>query len=123
MDVILDTNFIIELVKGKTDILDILEYGNILIPYLVMEEIEDIKDNGNLKDRQLAEVALKIINKDKDKINFIELEKKFVDRRIVLYTEKHAEIAVGTIDQELKRQLENKARILTLQARKKLVMY
>jgi len=50
MDVILDTNFIIELVKGKTDILDILEYGNILIPYLVMEEIEDIKDNGNLKD-------------------------------------------------------------------------
>lgn len=123
MDVILDTNFIIELVKGKTDILDILEYGNILIPYLVMEEIEDIKDNGNLKDRQLAEVALKIINKDKDKINFIELEKKFVDRGIVLYAEKHAEIAVGTIDQELKRQLENKARILTLQARKKLVMY
>lgn len=120
MRVILDTNFIIECVKNKVDIFDIENYGKILIPNEVIKEIEKI--THITKEKIYAEVALRIIDNNKDRISFIELEKKYADMGIILFAEKNKDIAVATLDKELKRELAGKARILTLENRKKLIL-
>ena len=122
MVVVLDTNFILEMVKEKVDFLDIENYGKILIPRLVLAELDKVRREAGLKDRGLAELALKIIEKIKDRVSFIELDKKFVDAGIIDYSSKNKEVIVATIDRDLKKELAGKARILTLVNRKKLVL-
>lgn len=121
MEVVLDTNFIIEMVKNKVDILDIIDYGKITIPRQVLIELEKISVDGDSEDNKIAELALRVIENNEDKISIIELEKKYVDLGIEKYA-KNNRIILATIDLELKKKLAGKARILTLMNRKKLVL-
>lgn len=121
MQILLDTNFIIELVKNKIDIFDIGNYGEITIPKQVIQELEKIKKEAKLEDRKNAELALKIIAINKAKLNIIHLEKKYVDLGLEKYAINHNFI-LASLDKNLKKKLAGRARILTLVNRKKIVL-
>lgn len=121
MEIILDTNFIIELVKQKIDLIDIENYGNMLVPEQVLNELARVKEQGSLENRKNAEIALKILRESK-KIKIIRLESRYVDLGIMNFLHDKKDYCVATIDRELKNRLKGKARILTIINRKKLVL-
>lgn len=114
MEVILDTNFVVELVKQKIDFSELEVYGKITIPRQVIEELKKLEDKDAL-------LALKIIEHNKDKINVIEIDRKYVDLGIKRYIEGKS-VIVATLDKKLKIELAGRARILTIQGRKKLIL-
>ena len=119
MEVVLDTNFILTCLKEKIDFFLAEEFGEIAIPIQVLEELDSLHDKGELKERELAELASDIIEKKKGKFKVIDLKKKFVDSGIIKYAE-GKKVIVATLDAELKNKLKGKAKILTIRARKKL---
>ena len=119
--VILDTSFILSCVKEKKDFIQAEDYGEFLLPELVVKELKKKAEEGKGKEREVAELALEIIRKNKKKFRFIKLEKGYVDAGILKYAQDKERIIVATLDRDLKRKLKGKARILTLRARKKLV--
>lgn len=121
MEVILDTNFIIELVRNKIDLSDVSDYGKIIIPRQILIELEKISVDGEAEDRKLAELALKIIEKNEEKISIIELDNKYADLGIEKYAEKN-KIIIASLDKDLKKKLKGKTRILVLRAKKKLIL-
>lgn len=122
MDIILDTNFILELVKNKIDFSELEDYGKILVPEEALEELKKLAIQGEFQERELARLTLKILELNKKKIRIIVLGKKFVDAGILKFVEKEKNMAVATIDKDLKRKLKLKARILTLKEGKKIVL-
>ena len=120
MKIILDTNFILSCIVHKVDFLETEKFGELLIPIQVVDELKRKSEEGRGKDRDNACLALEIIRKNKSRLEKIKLEKKFVDAGINRYAEKNKNIAVATLDKELKRRLKGKARILTLKAKKKI---
>jgi rRNA-processing protein FCF1 len=119
MKVILDTNFIMELIKNKVDIDDVKKYGGVVVPRQVFIELEKISVEGESRDRRVAEIAIKIL--EKSSVEIIELDKNYVDLGIEIYAEKHP-IILASMDQSLKKRLKGKARFLELKAGKKLVL-
>ena len=119
MEVILDTSFIMICIKEKADFLSAEEYGKMVLTKQVLVELEKLKENGERKERETAELALKIIEKNVFKFEIIELEGKFVDAGIKRYAEGR-KVIVATMDKELKRELRGLAGILTLRAKKKI---
>ena len=122
MNILLDTNFIIELVKNKLDFDEVKEYGKICIPRQVLVELEDLSVEGEFKDRKIAELALKIIVKNQEKFRIIELDKRYVDLGIRRFIDKNKGFIVATMDKELKMSLAGRARILNIVNRKKLIL-
>ena len=123
MEVILDTSFILTCIKEKIDFLEAEDYGELVLPMQVLEELDRFQDKGELKEREQAKLALDIIEKNKGKFKVVDLEKKFVDAGIKSYVKgKKGKIIVASLDAELKRELRGKARILTIRARKKLML-
>jgi len=121
MEVILDTSFILTCLKEKIDFLEAEDYGELVLPMQVLEELDIFQDKGELKEREQAKLALDIIEKNKGKFKVVGLEKKFVDAGIKIYV-KGKKVIVASLDAELKRELKGKARILTIRARKKLAL-
>ena len=117
MKIVLDTSFILSCVKEKVDFLDV--DGKLLIPKQVILELEKISKEGEREERENASLALQIIDKNKEKVSVICLEKNNVDLGIIEYAN-GKNIAVATMDNELKRRLKNIARIVTLKKRKKI---
>ena len=116
--IILDTNFILNCVKGKIDFVPELEYMGykILIPIEVLAELRKIVNSKQkLHDRQLAEIAIEILKKRK--FEEIKLPLKDVDRGITRYALKN-NCAIATLDRMLKYKLG--AEIITIRNKKKL---
>lgn len=123
MDIIIDTNFVLACIENKADIFDLEREGDIIIPREVIDEIEKIKEEGDLKRRQEAEVAIKIIAKNKEKIRAINLGDDYVDRGIDRYIEeKKGDYAIATLDKELIKKLKGKVKFVSLVNRKKFVV-
>ena len=116
MKVLLDTNFIMTCVKQKIDFfdrLDVLGFA-ILIPKQVIGELEKVYGNKNkkLKNRDLAEISLKILNANKERFVCLDLGKKHVDKLIVKYANEHPRLVVATLDSELKKKLKNSKMVI-----------
>lgn len=124
MEIILDTNFILACIENKSDFFDLEREGEIVIPREVVDELEEICEEGDLEKRQQAEVAIKIIAKSKDKIIAINLDNSYVDGGIESYIQEHTEkeFALGTLDKKLMARLKGKARFVSLVNRKKFVV-
>ena len=120
MEVILDTNFIMTCLKEKIDFTDAEKFGRVVIPEQVIDELEKKSKEGKVKDRDNAKLALDIIKKKK--LEIIKLERKFVDAGIKRYVSDSQDIIVATLDKELKKAVKGKAKILTIRARKKLML-
>lgn len=119
MEIMIDTNFILACVENKADFFDLENYGKIIIAREVVDELEKIKEDGDLKDRINSEIALKIILKNKDKFKVIDFEETFVDKGILDYVAKNKNVAVATLDKDLRKKLKGKTEIINLEARKK----
>jgi len=108
MRIILDTNFIISCVKQKIAFLDlipeILLGVEMVVPEQVLKELERVKENKKLKikDREAAELGLQLV----ERLNRIKLEKKFVDKGVLLWLKKNPEDYVATLDKELKKSVQ-----------------
>ena len=119
--IVLDTNFIITCIKEKIDFFDKIENlgAKIIIPDKVTEEIKKIKKSKQkLKSRQRAELALKIIEKEKGNYEIAELKTRNVDNGLKKLADTDKNIIVATLDAELKRKL--KCPKLVIRAGKKL---
>lgn len=106
--VILDTNFILTCVKQKIDFFNemYLEGFGILIPREAVRELNSIAKSGKkLKFRESARIALKLIEKNRHEE--IELKTGNVDNGIVRFAKENPEIAVATLDREVKRKTKN----------------
>ena len=119
MEIILDTNFLLEIVKRRIDFSYLEEFGKLVIPKQVLSELEEIAEKNKGKEKENANLTLQIIEKNKDKFHIIDLKKGFVDKGIVEHAEKN-KVLIATIDKNLKRELKGKSRILAIKAGKKL---
>jgi rRNA-processing protein FCF1 len=99
---IVDTNALIYATKKKQDLANKID-GQILIPNLVINELEKLsKTADKASDKLAAKLAIQIIKHKKWKI--IKLEKGHTDKRIAEYAKTH-NCEVYTFDKQLKRSL------------------
>jgi len=120
MEVVLDTNFILTCLKEKIDFLRAGEYGQLILPLQVIDELRKKTEKSKRREREVAKLALDIIQKNRSNFKIIELEKKFVDVGIKKYVSgKKGNVIVATLDKELKKEIKDKANILVIRARKK----
>lgn len=120
--IILDTNFILSCLRQKIDFIDQLEtIGQITIPKEVVDELNKIKENKkqSKKNRDLATLALKILEKNKFKLRSVELGDADVDKGILNYIKNNRAI-IASLDRELKTKLKGKARIMVIKRKKKI---
>lgn len=117
--IVLDTNFILSCVNQKIDFVNELAGYELVLPRQVVMEIEKIAGDVSekLSERELARLALSVINKFKDKFTEIDLKRKFVDRGIELL---EGDYIIATLDKELHRKLEGRFKFLIISKRKKL---
>jgi len=100
MKYIIDTNALIYAAKKKQDLSDKID-GQILIPNLVIDELEKLSKTAKKKsDRDASKLAISIIKHKKWKV--IKLENGHTDTRIKEYASKHG-CKIFTFDKELKR--------------------
>ena len=114
--VLLDTNFIMTCARQKIDFFSELfaEGFEIIVPKQVIEEMARVADKKNkkLKNRESAELGLKILENNRAKFKVINLGKKHVDKLIVSYAKEHPKLIVATLDSELKKLLKNKKMVI-----------
>jgi rRNA-processing protein FCF1 len=96
--------------------------AQIIIPFRVIDEIEHLSGNKErkLKERELASLALQIINKNREKIEIPKLEGR-VDDSIVSYALNNPETVVASLDREIRKKLKN-SKLLTIRQRKRLAL-
>ena len=111
MEVLLDTSFILSAIRNKIDIFEELQEYQILIPKQVINEL-----TGLAKNKSEAKLALKLIQKNKPKIQ--KLEGKNTDNAIINYAKNNPEIIIATLDREIKRKIKNPK--IIIQGKKKL---
>ncbi len=128
-EIVFDTNFIFNCLKEKIDFLEAGKLGVLVLPLQVIDELKKIanSEKNKFKYRNIAELALQIIEKNKEKFKLVKLEKNFVDRGIVNYVEGKSkedmrEIIIASFDKELKRELKGKVRFLSLMGKKFVVV-
>ena len=123
MKIVLDTSFILTCLKEKIDFLDAEEFGEMILPFQVLKEIKKMLEKKG-KEEILANLALQIIEKNKEKFKFIELNSNYVDGGILKYIEnnKDEKFVVATIDKGLKRNLKKMAKLLIIRAKKKIAL-
>lgn len=108
---VLDTSFILTCIRNKIDIFEELIEYNLLIPEQVLKEIK-----GLSKTKREAKLALKIIQKNKPKI--ISIHGKNTDKAIINFAKENPEIAIATLDKEIKSKVKNQK--VVIRNRKKL---
>ncbi|MBI2630032.1 hypothetical protein HYW76_02945 [Candidatus Pacearchaeota archaeon] len=122
MEIILDTNFIIECIKEKIEFSCLEDFGTLIIPEEVIEELKTMANEETLKNRSLAILAIQIIEKNKEKLKFLSLHTGYVDAGITEYVKHNKNTAVATLDKGLKSRVRGHAKILIIQARKKVML-
>ena len=109
--VILDTNFIISCVEKKIDFFEELEFSGfrIIIPLEVVGELKKLASGKKTNLAQNSELALRILEKNNfEKINLSKQSgRKKVDELIVFFARKNPQIAVATLDREIKNKTRN----------------
>jgi len=121
MEVLLDTSFIVSCVKIGIDFLSASEFGKLVLPEGVTDELIKLSEKGRGRSKEKALIALDIIRENKKKFKIIKLKGRYVDAGIVKYAEKK-KIIVATLDKELKKKLKGNVRILGIRAKKKLAL-
>ena len=122
MKVILDTSFILTCLKENLDFLLAKDFGDLILPLQVIDELRKIQEKAEPKDRKLAKLALEIIQENKPEFEIIKLDKKYVDAGIVDYIRNNKGVIVATIDAGLKKKIKDKVEILVIRARNKLAL-
>lgn len=116
--ILLDTNFILSCIRNKVDLFEELYFRGyqIIIPEQIINEIEKIKISvKKLRFRKEAELALKILKNNKfQKIN---LEGKNVDNAIINYSKQNPDVTIATLDDEIRRKLKKKSKVMVLRNR------
>jgi len=108
--IILDTNFIVSCIRNKIDLFEELVEYEVLIPKQVLNELKKLN----------AELALKILERNKKSFRVIDFKKRYVDKGIINYVKEKPEIIIATLDGELKNKLKNPKMII--RNRKKLTI-
>lgn len=100
---LLDTNFILTCIKQKIDFFDEIKFMGlkILIPQQVIRELNGLEI-------QSAKFSLKLLEKNKNEFEEIDIGKGHVDKKILWYAKNNPDIIVATLDKELKEKLKNK---------------
>ncbi len=119
MKVLVDTNFLLHCIKRKIQLFEHLpgEFSEILIPRGVIDELVRIVQEGGPRDREAAEVALKLLALSEVKILPL---KGYVDQQIIDYAFTHRGVVVATLDKALRRVLQKKVKVLGIRGGKKL---
>ena len=120
MKIILDTNFILTCIKNKIDFLEAEDFGILVIPEQVLAELKKLRERDKSKNSKNAELAVKIISKNKDKLKTICLDRKFVDAGIKNYVNNNRNVIIASLDKSLKKELKNKAKFLVIKNMKRL---
>ena len=120
MKVILDTNFIISCLRQKIQIFD--EGYILIVPEEVISELRSISRDkeSKVKDRQVVELALELINKnevERVKLNLSEGED--VDSGLIKLAKKKGSV-VASLDKKLREGFKE-GRFLIIKGKKKLV--
>ena len=104
VEVLCDTSFLIHLATNKIKNISNLETDigqiNFVVPEVVMNELEKLKNNINKK--QLVLATLDYIKNFK----IIPISGKFADKSIINHVRDHGGI-VGTLDKELKKKYQD----------------
>ncbi|MFA5953242.1 MAG: PIN domain-containing protein [Candidatus Pacearchaeota archaeon] len=119
LEILIDTNFIMECVSNKVDFFEDLKLKGfkILIPEEVILELNSIlKSSEKNKFRQNAEIALKLLNNES--FEKIKLGKGNVDDNIVKFLKANSKIYLATMDKDLKKRILNPK--IVVRSRKKL---
>lgn len=114
---LLDTSFILACIKQKIDFFeDIRLLGiKIIIPKQVINEIKIITNSKKkLHFRKDAELALKILEKEKNSFRIVDLSNygRNTDKRIKNFSDKDDNLIVATLDKQLKQKTKNKNLII-----------
>ena len=116
---LLDSSFIISATKEKIDFFEELQEYKIIIPEQVIDEIFRISNSKqSIKNRQAAELALKILKTCEHKFKKIDLGKGHVDKQIVKYSKDHKALFIGTLDKELRSKF-TKGKVITIRGKNK----
>jgi rRNA-processing protein FCF1 len=127
MKIIIDTNFILTLIKEKINLdislKELLGLYEILVPEGVIEELKKISQDKKTRvvDREIALVSLSILGKFK----LLKMENKDVDTGIVKFVLNNPEIVVATLDKELRSRIlikNSKVKFLIIRGKKRLVV-
>jgi uncharacterized protein len=116
MDVLCDTSFLMVLVSKPISKFDEVERNigklNILVPTIVIEELNILQQKAGPKRAMTAKTAIEI---SKARFKVIEIVKsRHVDDAIIEYAIKH-NCAIATIDTDLrKRLIKNKILVITI---------
>lgn len=120
--ILLDTNFLIYCAENKidyaTEILNLVNEGiEFIVPKQVIDELNEIvQKSKKLSDRTAAFLALKILEHNKVKV--IEISARYADD--ALFNLVRVGTIVATLDLELRKRLEGRARILLIRGKKKI---
>lgn len=111
--VVLDTNFIISCIRKKIDFFGEIQLMglSVIIPKQVIEEIK-----GLSKSKPEAEIAIKILNKNKFKK--VSLGGRIVDNGIINLARENEQYVIATLDREIKNKTNNQK--LVIRGNKKL---
>lgn len=117
MKIILDTNFLIDCIRFKTDLRTELAGNELFVLDSVIFEIGKIAKRGT-KESSFAKLALEFIAKNNFKI--LETDKKDADESLLAYSK---EYAIATHDRVLKNKLKKTgAKIIYIRQKKYLVV-
>lgn len=115
--VILDTNFLMDLVKFKINLENIDDLLN--EPYKLFTLTSVIEELKSLKENKNAKAALRLI--EEKNIKIIGSEEKYVDKLLLNLADN--DTIVSTNDRELRKKLKEKgAKVIYLRARKYLAI-
>lgn len=126
MQIILDTNFLIYCAKNKLDYVEeikdlVNEKFELVVPSQVIEELNKLKEDKlkklSGKDRNAADLALKLITHNKIKI--IKTNEKTVDDAITNLVNLNRDNIVCTLDRELRKKLR---RVILINRFKRLII-
>jgi len=120
--IILDTNFILTCIKQEIRLFEQLRDSypeeKIIVPGIVIEEINHLAKNMKLKmsERESADLSLQIIGKES--ILIFDLPEEKADDAIVNYAAKNPGTIVASLDKEMMKRLKKKAKFLTIRKKK-----
>ena len=111
-EVLLDTNFMITCTKQKIDFFKYFyeEGYSVIIPNIVITELEKIATIGGSNNSTLASLSIRIMGKNNFKI--INIKGKTVDKAIINYANNNQSITIATLDREMQRKVKNKKFII-----------
>lgn len=115
---LLDTNFILSCIRKKIDFFDELKTMGfqVMVPIQVVNELKVLKSRKSQILQTNSKVALELLKKRK--YEKIDLQDDKVDRAIVKFSKNNKEVAIATLDRDLRDKL--KSRIVFIRGQKSL---